>query len=78
MRVEMNQMLYDDHDPRCKLILSMSNGQLYAFVQCIDRGMDLEDQHLARYWGAFTHADPESSVREILAYGGKWPALPID
>lgn len=78
MRIEMNQVLYDAQDPLCKCILSESGGQLYAFIQGIDRGMDFQDRHPVRYWGKFSHHDQEGSVRQILAYGGKWPSLPID
>ncbi|MDC8802797.1 hypothetical protein PRZ61_04970 [Halomonas pacifica] len=76
MRVEMNQLLYDAQDPMCKYILSASAGKLYAFVQCIDRGMDLKARYRARYWGEYSHDDPEGSIRHILAHGGKWPGLP--
>lgn len=77
MRIETDtRQLYDDSDPLCKCILSQANGGLYAFIQAIDTGMDGKDRHAVRYWGPFSHDNPEGSVRKILAYGGKWPDLP--
>ncbi|WP_253447951.1 hypothetical protein [Halomonas sp. Y3] len=78
MRVEVNQLLYDPRDPTCFYILSESAGRLYAFVQCIDRGMDLKAHYRARYWGEYSHDDPDGSIRLILTQGGKWPGLPLD
>ena len=76
MKVMSNQMVYDDTDPLCKCILSQADGKLYAFIQCIDTGMDGQARYPARYWGTFSHDDPEGSIKRIMAYGGKWPQLP--
>lgn len=76
MRINVNQLVYDDADALCKCILSESQGNLYAFIQCVDTGMDGNARYTARYWGAFSHDDTAGSIKKILANGGKWPSLP--
>ncbi len=72
MRVQVNQMIYDDAHPKCTCKVVQSQGQLYAFVQCLDMGMD--GKRLVgtkRYWGRFEWGS-EDHMRAILATGGKW------
>lgn len=77
MRVETDtNLVFDEHDDDCRLLLSSAQGKLYAFVQCLDTGMNGNARYTARYWGEYTHDDPEGSIRRILRDGGKWPRLP--
>jgi hypothetical protein len=68
-------LLYDGADRLCRLILTDSQGETFAFVQAIDTGFDGRDRHPVRYWGKYSHDTPEQSVERILATGGKWPKL---
>lgn len=76
MRVQVNQLIYDDADELCKCYLETALGKGYAFVQCIDTGMDGTHRFIKRYWGEYDVNNPEVSMIEILSYGGKWPQLP--
>lgn len=77
MRVETDTgLVFDDTDDLCKCILSQAEGQVFAFIQAIDTGHDGSKRYPARYWGAWNHDAPEDAMRRILAWGGKWPALP--
>ncbi|WP_075881797.1 hypothetical protein [Vreelandella massiliensis] len=76
MRVQVNQMIYDEADDLCKCVLSQSQGKLFAFIQCIDTGMDGTARYTARYWGEFSHDAPEATIKRIMEWGGKWPQLP--
>lgn len=72
MKVNVNQMIYDDDHPQCSCHVIQSQGQLYAFVQCLDMGMDGEHVvAIKRYWGRFEW-DSEDHLRDILRNGGKW------
>ncbi|HDM8093543.1 TPA: hypothetical protein PXN44_004442 [Yersinia enterocolitica] len=75
MRIELNNLLYDKTDSRCKCIVADSQGELYAFMQVLDIGMP-EKPLIKRYWGRYSHNAVEQSIRDILANGGKWPTLP--
>src|SRR5690554_7833352 len=55
IRVEVNQLLYDPRNPTGFYILSESAARLYAFVQCIDRGMELKAHYPARYSCEYAH-----------------------
>ncbi len=70
MRVEVNNLLYDKIDPRCKCYLAESQGQIYAFVQALDIGMS-EKPLVKRYWGSYSHDTAKQLIRDILANGGK-------
>ncbi len=74
MRVETaNNLVWDDNEPKCRIIHSQANGQLFAFVQCVDKPTG----HTKRYWGAWSPNDPERSMLEIMSNGGKWPNLEL-
>jgi hypothetical protein len=70
MRVEVNGLVYDSTNKKCKCILSDSQSKLYAFVQVLDGNI------VKRYWGEYSHEAPESSIEKIMECGGKWPHLP--
>ncbi|REC93383.1 hypothetical protein [Kushneria indalinina] len=72
MKVNVNQLVYDDAHPQCTCRVVQSQGQLYAMVQCLDMGMDGEEVvGTKRYWGTFEW-DSEDHMRAILKNGGKW------
>ena len=68
--------VFDDSDERCLCLVSQAQGQLFAFIQCIDRSFDDEREVLQRYWGKFDPDYPEDSIAMIMRKGGKWPDLP--
>ncbi|MAW08346.1 MAG: hypothetical protein CME61_08740 [Halobacteriovoraceae bacterium] len=72
-------LLFDDQHPKCNLIVAETQGQLFAFVTCLDLGLPhnrLTAPHQKRYWGKFDWAQQEASIREIMHNGSKWPELP--
>ncbi|MEL6008212.1 hypothetical protein J4Z08_21035 [Citrobacter portucalensis] len=77
MKIQVNGMIYDSEHRDCKCILNEAQGQVYAFIQCIDTGMDGNETAIPkRYWGQYAHAAPEASITRIMQNGGKWPVLP--
>lgn len=72
MQLKISGLLYDEEDPRCFKILSIAQGERFAFVQVIDLGTG----NPKRYWGAWQPEDETSSLLEIMSFGGKWPNLP--
>ncbi|EBM7196732.1 hypothetical protein T040_22110 [Salmonella enterica subsp. enterica serovar Senftenberg] len=77
MKITANGLVFEETNPHCKCILSEAQGELYAFVQCLDMGMDgRETAIVKRYWGRYSHDAREDSIRSILLNGGKWPKLP--
>ncbi|HBN3195581.1 TPA: hypothetical protein L2F60_004826 [Escherichia coli O25b:H4-ST131] len=70
IKVEVNGLVYDSSNPKCKCILSNSQRKLYAFLLVLDGDM------MRRYWGEYDHDAPEDSIKEIMQWGGKWPDLP--
>ncbi|ELM1533891.1 hypothetical protein Q3R63_004426 [Salmonella enterica] len=70
IKVEVNGLVYDSSNPKCKCILSDSQRKLYAFIEVLDGDMT------KRYWGQYSHDAPEESIKEIMRWGGKWPRLP--
>lgn len=72
MKVSVNQLVYDDDHPDCICRVVQSQGQLFAFVQCLDMGLsDDEVVYTKRYWGRFEWHS-EDHMRAILENGGKW------
>jgi len=77
MKIQVNGLVFDKANPKCKCLLSEAQGQVYAFVQCLDTGMDgQENGIIKRYWGKYSHENEEASIRAIMQNGGKWPVLP--
>ncbi|EDK1561911.1 hypothetical protein [Enterobacter hormaechei] len=70
IKVEVNGLVYDSSNPKCKCILSDSQRKLFAFIEVLDGDMT------KRYWGEYDHDAPEESIKEIMRWGGKWPRLP--
>ncbi|WED26427.1 hypothetical protein L3V77_15730 [Vibrio sp. DW001] len=75
MRIQTDtNLLFDDEHPECFYIISSAEGQLFAFVQCLDVGGNKKPRP-KRYWGAWDWDAPEQSIKHILKNGGKWPQL---
>ncbi|EBG2148367.1 hypothetical protein FIP36_16615 [Salmonella enterica] len=70
MIVQVNGLVYDSSNNACKCILSDSQNKIYAFIQVLDGSVT------KRYWGEYSHDNPEHSIEEIMKWGGKWPSLP--
>lgn len=75
MRVEVNRLVYDSDNKECYLEVIQSQAMLIAFVQCLDIGDDGISKGVRRYWGLYSHENPEESISLILKVGGKWPKL---
>ena len=74
--IRENNLVFESTHPSCFLdIFSGPHGHPYAFVQCIDTGINGDLAMPRRYWGRWDHDAPEASMREILSWGGKWPRL---
>lgn len=71
MRVFEGNLLYDDQNPECFKIVTIAQGQHYAFVQLVDTSAG----NPKRYWGVWHFDDEEESMLEIIRCGGKWPDL---
>ncbi|EAQ8948821.1 hypothetical protein ZP73_003604 [Salmonella enterica subsp. enterica] len=70
IQVEVNGLVYDSTNPKCKCILNNSQNTLYAFIVVLD------GDYTKRYWGKYDHDAQEASIKEIMLWGGKWPDLP--
>ncbi|EAS2762985.1 hypothetical protein HF504_22305 [Enterobacter hormaechei] len=70
IQVEVNGLVYDSTNPKCKCILSNSQNTLYAFIEVLD------GDYTKRYWGKYDHDAQADSIKEIMRWGGKWPDLP--
>ncbi|TQV85222.1 hypothetical protein FKG94_03260 [Exilibacterium tricleocarpae] len=75
-----DNLVFDECSPDCHLQVEQSQGQLFAFVQCVDASLQEhrsgKNRGTKRYWGKFDWSTKEESIRAILHYGGKWPTLP--
>ncbi len=78
MRVEVNNLVYDSEKKDCYLEVVQAQSMLFAFVQCLDVGFDGTLKAVKRYWGSYSHEEPEKSIELILKFGGKWPKLPSE
>lgn len=80
MRIQTDtNLLFDDAHPDCMRIISTTQGEYVAFVQCLDLGMPHcrhEKPIIKRYWGKWSYEEPERAVEKILATGSQWPLLP--
>lgn len=77
MKIQVNGMIYDEAIRDCQCQLATTQNELFAFIQCLDLGMDGQETPIKkRYWGRYDHDDKEESIRAIMQNGGKWPLLP--
>ncbi|AXE71583.1 hypothetical protein A191_04745 [Escherichia coli KTE233] len=77
MKITVNGLFFEENHPQCKCILSQTQGELYAFIQCLDTGLNgQESAIIKRYRGRYSHDDRAESIKNIMSNGGKWPVLP--
>ena len=76
-----NNLVFDEGSPLCLLQVEQSQGQLFAFVQCVDASLEEhragKNRGTKRYWGRFDWNAKEASIKAILHNGGKWPDLVV-
>lgn len=53
-----------------------SMNKIYAFVTCIDLGMNGKGRTKKRYWGEVSARDDVQGIKEVISYGAKWNKLP--
>ena len=80
MKIEndMGNLIFDDSLPDCRKIITQSQGQLFAFIVCLDIGVGekpFKKPIKNHYWGKFSWENEHDSIRSIMANGGKWPDL---
>lgn len=79
MRIETDQLLYDDEDDRCELILCSSQAVVrenappltVAFLTVIQK--EGEGTGLKHRFGEWDYNDVEASIQRIMERGGDWP-----
>lgn len=77
MKITANGLVFEEGHSQCQCILSDAQGELFAFVQCLDTGIDGQESVIVkRYWGHYSHDDRAGSIEDIMRNGGKWPVLP--
>lgn len=77
MKIQVNGMIYDESNRDCQCHLADAQHEVFAFIQCLDVGMDGTASAIKkRYWGRYDHDNKEASIRAIMENGGKWPVLP--
>lgn len=76
MRVSNNGLVYDSNDERCQMYIGTTGATLghgleikLAFITV----MEGDSKSVRRYFGAYDVQNPESSIRQIIERGGKWP-----
>ncbi|HFQ5234011.1 TPA: hypothetical protein ACGUWY_005127, partial [Vibrio vulnificus] len=57
-----------------------THGKGFAFIQCLDTGMDGTAERIKRYWGLYADSlDDEvnkQAIYHIMNSGSPWPELP--
>lgn len=81
MRVQTeNNLLYDSTHPKCELHFARTHGHGFAFVQCLDTGLDGKAERVKRYWGFYSDSLDDDvnkeSIYHIMNSGSSWPDLP--
>lgn len=74
----MNQsgnLKYDSEHKKCSIEVVSGQDGLYAFLTCLDIGLDGSLEIQNRYWGRFSWDCEEDSILNILHNGGSWPHL---
>lgn len=78
MRVENNNLVYDDDLEDCFVEVERTQGFSIAFVQLLDIGPvgnRFKTAMLKRYWGLWDSKNTQQSMLDIIKDGGKWPDL---
>ena len=73
MIIDNGVLVYDESDPRCKLIVKGSQGHTFAFITFIDKSANMTKN----YWGFFEHDDIRDCILRIMKNGGKWDGWTI-
>ncbi|MEY0164799.1 hypothetical protein AB7W12_22765 [Providencia rettgeri] len=69
-------LIFDPKDSKCNCKIEMSQGELFAFIVCYQyHGGGSKTKEYKKYWGRYSHNNPEKSILEIMESGGKWPDL---
>ncbi|HAS6020170.1 TPA: hypothetical protein I7234_16130 [Vibrio vulnificus] len=81
MRVQTeNNLVFDSSHPKCQLHFARTHGKGFAFIQCLDTGMDGTAERIKRYWGLYADSlDDEvnkQAIYHIMNSGSPWPELP--
>ncbi|MEZ8744147.1 hypothetical protein AB4189_12070 [Vibrio sp. 10N.286.49.E1] len=75
-----NNLLFDSSHPKCQLHFARTHGRGFAFVQCLDTGLDGKAERVKRYWGFYADSldekENEVSIYNIMNSGSPWPELP--
>ena len=53
-----------------------SMNKIYAFVTCIDLGVNGKGKTKKRYWGEVSSRDDADEIENVIGYGAKWDKLP--
>lgn len=75
IRIESNNLVYDEMDPRCRLTVIGGKG----YVEVLDLGAEhcrYETPEIKRYMGNWDWANPVGCVDGIIKWGSKWETLP--
>ncbi|MBE8574972.1 hypothetical protein, partial [Vibrio sp. OPT18] len=48
-----NNLLFDSSHPKCQLHYARTHGRGFAFIQCLDTGLDGKAERIKRYWGFY-------------------------
>ncbi|WP_234494840.1 hypothetical protein [Vibrio maritimus] len=75
-----NNLLYDSSHPKCQLHFARTHGRGFAFIQCLDTGLNGKAEHVKRYWGFYADSlnekENEADIYHIMNSGSPWPDIP--
>lgn len=75
-----NNLLFDSSHPKCQLHFVRTHGHGFAFIQCLDTGLNGKAEHIKRYWGFYVDSlnekENEAAIYHIMNSGAPWPDLP--
>lgn len=75
MKMESNNLVYDDLDLRCRLTIIGG----IAYLELLDLGAEharYKVPEVKRYCGEWSWDNPVGSLQQIILYGNKWRYLP--
>ncbi len=75
MKIESNNLVYDDQYPRCRLHIIDAKG----YVELLDLGAPhcrFKKPMVKRYVSDWYWEDPVRGLRHAILYGDKWDKLP--
>ncbi|MBE8578666.1 hypothetical protein [Vibrio sp. OPT18] len=75
-----NNLLFDSSHPKCQLHYARTHGRGFAFIQCLDTGLDGKAERIKRYWGFYADSldeeENKAAIHDIMNTGSSWPCLP--